>query len=47
MMWQMGCERVIAPLGQTWDSFFPDIPEVADDFMDVRASQVQPEREAF
>ena len=42
-----GCERVIAPLGHTWDSFFLDSTAVADDFMDQRASQVQPEREAF
>lgn len=42
-----GCERVIAPLGQTWDSFFLDGPEVADDFMETRASQEQSEREAL
>ncbi len=42
-----GCERVIAPLGQTWDSFFLDGPKVADDFMQTRASQDQPEREAL
>lgn len=42
-----GCERIIAPLGQTWDSFFIDGPQVADDFMAQRASQDQPEREAL
>jgi len=42
-----GCERVIAPLGQTWDSFFLDSPPVADDFMAQRASQGQSEREAL
>lgn len=42
-----GCERVIAPIGQTWDSFFNDSPEVADDFLTQRASQTQPERDAF
>ena len=42
-----GCERIIAPLGQTWDSFFLDGPPVADDFMENRASQDQPEREAI
>ncbi|MDP3616646.1 MAG: type II toxin-antitoxin system VapB family antitoxin [Rhodoferax sp.] len=42
-----GCERIIAPLGQTWDSFFLIGPPVADDFMQVRASQDQPEREAL
>ena len=40
-----GCERIIAPLGQTWDSFFVDGPKVADDFMASRASQDQPARE--
>ena len=42
-----GCERVIAPLGHTWDSFFLGGLEVANDFMETRASQEQPEREAF
>lgn len=42
-----GCERVIAPLEHTWDSFFLNSPAVADDFMETRASQDQPEREAF
>lgn len=42
-----GCERIIAPLGQTWDSFFLNGPRVADDFMQARASQDQPEREAL
>jgi antitoxin VapB len=40
-----GCERIIAPLGQTWDSFFLNEERVADDFMDARASQNQPERD--
>ena len=42
-----GSERIIAPLGQSWDSFFINGPEVADDFMESRASQHQPEREAL
>lgn len=42
-----GVERVIAPVGHGWDSFFIDGPMPADDFMDVRASQQQPERESF
>jgi antitoxin VapB len=42
-----GCERVIAPLGQTWDSFFADDTQVADDFLVTRASQTPSEREAF
>ena len=42
-----GCERIIAPLGQTWDSFFLSDERVTDDFMTTRASQNQPEREAL
>lgn len=42
-----GRERIIAPLGQTWDSFFLDGTQVADDFLDERASQDQPERESM
>jgi antitoxin VapB len=42
-----GCERVIAPLGQTWDSFFADDTQVSDDFLVTRASQTPSEREAF
>ena len=34
-----GAERVIAPVGHGWDSFFIDGPTPADDFMDTRASQ--------
>lgn len=40
-----GCERIIAPVGQTWDSFFLDGPQAADDFLEARASQEQPDRE--
>jgi antitoxin VapB len=42
-----GQERIIAPLGQSWDSFFLDAPPVSDDFLPERASQEQPEREAL
>ena len=42
-----GCERIIAPVGQTWDSFFIEGPQVADDFLPKRASQDQAEREAL
>lgn len=42
-----GHERIIAPLGQSWDSFFLDGPRVSDDFLPERASQDQPEREAL
>ena len=39
-----GKERIIAPIGQTWDSFFLDGPTVSDDFLPQRATQHQPER---
>ena len=42
-----GNERIIAPLGQTWDSFFLDGPQVSADFLEERSSQHQPEREAL
>jgi antitoxin VapB len=42
-----GNERIIAPVGQTWDSFFLDGPPVSDDFLPERASQHQPQREAL
>ncbi|MFT0532764.1 type II toxin-antitoxin system VapB family antitoxin [Castellaniella hirudinis] len=40
-----GNECIIAPVGQTWDSFFLNGPAVSDDFMSERAGQDQPERE--
>ncbi|MFA7439160.1 type II toxin-antitoxin system VapB family antitoxin [Castellaniella sp.] len=40
-----GHERIIAPVDQTWDSFFINGPAVSDDFMSERASQEQPERD--
>jgi antitoxin VapB len=42
-----GQERIIAPVGRTWDSFFLNGPGVSDDFLAERARQVQAEREAF
>lgn len=42
-----GNERIIAPVGETWDSFFLNGPAVSDDFMSERASQDQPERESL
>lgn len=42
-----GKERIITPVGQTWDSFFLDRPQVSDDFLPERATQQQPEREAL
>lgn len=42
-----GNERVIAPVENTWDSFFLAESAVSDDFMTERAPQTQGEREAF
>jgi antitoxin VapB len=42
-----GNERIIAPLGQTWDSFFLSGTPVSDDFLPERAGQHQSEREAL
>jgi antitoxin VapB len=42
-----GQERIIAPLGQSWDSFFLDGPRLSHDFLLERASQQEPDREAL
>jgi len=42
-----GKERIIAPLGQSWDSFFLGGPAVSEDFLPERADQHRPEREAL
>jgi len=42
-----GRERIIVPLGQSWDSFFFSGPVVSDDFMPERAEQFQKERQAL
>ncbi len=42
-----GCERSIAPLGSSWDSFFLDGPGAPNDFMPERASQEQGERDSL
>lgn len=43
----IGNERIIAPLENTWDSFFIDGLQASDDFMAERASQQQHDREAL
>jgi len=43
----VGKDRVLSPVGNTWDSFFLSNDGVTDDFMQERASQDQPERESF
>jgi antitoxin VapB len=42
-----GLERIIAPAGRSWDSFFLDGPSVSDDFLPERASQEQADRDIF
>jgi antitoxin VapB len=42
-----GQERIIAPVGCSWDSFFLDGPGVSEDFLAERADQEQAEREAL
>lgn len=34
-----GMERIISPVGHTWDSFFLNGPRVSDDFMTGRTPQ--------
>lgn len=43
----IGNERVIAPVDQSWDSFFLSSPLPSEDFMTERATQMQDEREAL
>jgi antitoxin VapB len=42
-----GQERIIAPVGRSWDSFFLNGAAVSDDFLTERADQHQSEREPF
>ena len=43
----LGQDRVLSPVENSWDSFFHSDECVTDDFMQERATQEQPEREAF
>jgi len=43
----VGNDRVLSPVDNTWDSFFMSESSVTNDFLSERASQDQPEREAF
>ena len=43
----IGNRRIIAPVENTWDSFFMGGLQVSDDFMTERASQQQDAREAL
>lgn len=42
-----GVDRIISPVGHTWDEFFRDGPQTTEDFMDERGSQHQADRESF
>ena len=42
-----GNERIIAPLSQSWDSFFSDSLKATDDFMAERTTQDQSPRESL
>jgi antitoxin VapB len=42
-----GVDRIISPVGRTWDGFFLNGPQASEDFMSDRASQQQAEREAI
>lgn len=42
-----GMDRIISPVGHTWDAFFLNGPMASDDFMAERAVQAQAERESF
>lgn len=42
-----GTDRIISPVGHTWDAFFSGGSQASDDFMAERAAQLQAEREAF
>ncbi len=42
-----GLDRIISPVGHTWDEFFLRGPQVSDDFMAERDTQQQAEREIF
>lgn len=42
-----GQDRIISPVGHTWDAFFVNGPQASDDFLAERATQAQGEREAF
>lgn len=42
-----GLERIIAPAGHAWDSFFVGGGRVSDDFMMERADQAQKDRDSL
>mgnify|MGYP000650887245 CR=1 FL=1 len=44
---KVGKERILSPIGNTWDSFFLAQETVSDDFLTERAEQTESVREAF
>jgi len=42
-----GHDRILSPVGNTWDSFFLNNDVVSDDFLTERAEQTESVREAF
>ena len=42
-----GVDRIISPVGHTWDEFFLNGPKASEDFMSECATQHQSEREAL
>ncbi|MFZ4651915.1 MAG: type II toxin-antitoxin system VapB family antitoxin [Rubrivivax sp.] len=42
-----GVDRIISPVGHTWDEFFLNGPQASDDFISGRACQQQAGREAL
>lgn len=42
-----GVDRIISPVGHTWDEFFLNRLQASEDFMSERATQHQADREAF
>ena len=41
----VGKDRILTPIEHTWDSFFLSDERMSDDFMNVRATQIQSDRE--
>ena len=43
----VGLDRILSPVGNTWDSFFLSKERVTHDFITERATQDQPQRESL
>ena len=42
-----GLDRILSPVGHTWDEFFLHGPRASEDFIAERATQLQAGREVF